>query len=260
MKNNITFVSFHIDIDPEKLQILRKIALTYTYYQPEAFLDLMFDSAEQFHPGCKKIILTDLKTPINVNPDIEIKRFPIESTNVMLEIQKTRAAFLKQADPSSHYIFLDSDILLTTNLESLFEKNFDFALTTRDEYPEMPINGGIIFVHKNGIEATIDFFERIEAEMKNIPQKLHHIWYGDQFAMRDLIGPENLEEVKSDLIQVGKWKILLLPCLIYNFSTPPDIPMNAYYPESKVLHFKGPRKVFMMAYWKNYLKSRKANE
>lgn len=249
----ITFVAFHMEMLQKNVLELRKRLPFFTHYRPEVFLKTMFDSATLFHPQCRKILLADSKLSFSLGSSIEIKKNPIATQKVVLEHQAACVEFLKQADPSSHYVFLDSDILINDHLESIFDNTFDFGLTSRKAHPKMPINTGVIFIHRNGISAAISFFEEVVQVIKKMPQAGLKLWFGDQLAILDLIGGDRIQNHTSEPIQVRDWDILLLPCDLYNFSTDHGISMNAHYPDKKILHFKGPRKVQMLAYWKKYL-------
>jgi lipopolysaccharide biosynthesis glycosyltransferase len=160
--------------------------------------------------------------------------------------------FLKSHEVESDVVLLDSDILINDNLESLFEQEFDVALTIRDEQ-EMPINGGIIYISQKNLAAAINFFQKLYFLYTEKYQEKSQ-WWGDQYALADAIGHQANSNIKPGNIEVDGVKILLLPCEIYNFSPNYESDLDlCELKEQKILHFKGPRKQYMNMYWENYL-------
>lgn len=248
----ITFVTFHVDI--AKSDIKKDTPLdSDNFYNYQNTLKLMFSSVSKFHHDFNRVIMTDLTTDFSFLPsDIHIQRYAIDSREIMLSRLASQLSFLKSHDFSSDIIFLDSDILINHNLESFFTEDFDIALTIRLEQ-EMPINGGIIYISKNSKESANIFFDKLHYSYTNNYKK-NYQWWGDQYALADAIGWKKGEQLEPGLIEVDGIKILLIPCDIYNFSPDYDSELDVCeFKDKKVLHFKGPRKKYMNAYWQYYL-------
>lgn len=256
----ITFASFHATLTPSVMKQIKSVASSFLYYEPDMFLNTMFDSAELFNPGCKKVVLTDLNTPISLPPEIEIHRFNVNPSELKYAIVKSRIEYLKKSGGSSHIIFLDSDILIQANLASTFQQEFDVAVSYREDKNLPPINCGVMMVHQKGCEAGQRFFEKVYQTIQNQTYSFKHLWHSEQLAISAMIGKQNMLERKSDLLIVEGIRILLLPCHSYNYSPPTSQPINAYIPNKKLVHFKGLRKIFMQAYWENFLKNKEHNE
>jgi lipopolysaccharide biosynthesis glycosyltransferase len=249
----ITFVTFHADILDENLEIDTPLDNN-NFYDYQQSINLMFKSVDKFHGDCQKVILTSLETNLSFLPvDIKVKRYPINSREIMLSRLVSQLDFLKNHDFESDVVLLDSDILINGNLESLFDHEFDLALTIRDNQ-EMPINGGIIYVCKKNPAVVINFFERLYLlYMEKYQEKSQ--WWGDQYALADIIGYKENRKFDAGIIDIDNIKVLLLPCEIYNFS-PNNYESNLDVYElkdKKILHFKGQRKPYMSVYWQNYL-------
>lgn len=255
----ITFVTFHVDI--EKNDIEEDTPLdSDNFYNYQKTLELMFSSVSRFHHDFNKVILTDLTTDFSFLPsDIHIQRYAVDSREIMLSRLASQLSFLKSHDFNSDIIFLDSDIIINDNLESFFTEDFDIALTIRLEQ-EMPINGGIIYISKNSKESAHRFFDKLHYLYSNNYKK-NFQWWGDQYALADVIGWKKGEQLEPGRIKIDGIKIILLPCDIYNFSPDYDSELDiCELKEQKVLHFKGPRKKYMNAYWQYYLSEKDSQD
>ena len=248
----ITFVTFHADILEEDIEANTPLDQN-NFYDYQETINLMFQSVDKFHNQSKKVILTNLETNLSFLPvDIKVKRYPIDSREIMLSRLVSQLDFLRNHDFESNVVLLDSDILINENLESLFDNEFDLALTIRDDQ-EMPINGGIIYISKKNPEPVINFFEKLYVLYTEKYQEKSQ-WWGDQYALADVIGYKENTQFESGIIEIDNIKVLLLPCEIYNFSPNYESNLDVYeLKDKKILHFKGPRKQYMSVYWQNYL-------
>jgi hypothetical protein len=258
----ITFVTFYIDPSQDASEyISHNNILLDDRNQYLRMIDLLFRSASLFHPNCKKVILTDLKTELSqVAPDVTIYRTSINPHEVMLGRLISQIDYLKKDDSCSNFLFVDSDILINANLESIFSHDFNVGLTYRIEH-EMPINGGVIFVSERHKLQSLDFFVRV-LQIYQEKYTSHNIWWGDQYALIEAVGQENLtsnisRSSSSVFINIGDIKIALLPCGVYNFSPENTFHSIANELKSKeIIHFKGHRKRLIDIYWITYLAHR----
>ncbi|MEH2255587.1 hypothetical protein, partial [Nostoc sp.] len=248
----ITFVTFHAEVPGEDIEQNTPLDQN-NFYDYQQSINLMFKSIDKFHSYCKKIILTDLDTNLSFLPlDVTVQRYQVDSRTIMLSRLVSQLHFIKSHDFESDIVFLDSDILVNDNIESLFLQEFDLAFTVRDD-KEMPINGGVIYISKLHRKAVVTFFEKLYLlYIEKYRQKSQ--WWGDQYALADAINWQKGSEIHPGTIEIDSIKILLLSCDIYNFSPDYESDLDVYeLKEKKILHFKGPRKKYMSVYWRNYL-------
>ena len=254
----ITFVTFHADLDKNKINQDTPLDKD-NFYNYRSTLELMFKSINFFHAQNRKIILTDKNTNFtNFSSDIEVYRYQFDSHQVMYGRLMCQYQFLLSHDFKSDLIFLDSDILINSNLEDIFLEDFAVGLTIRD-FPEMPINGGVIYINRSYPEQAKLFFSKL---LNSYQEKYldKSQWWGDQYAIADVIRQENLTDRQSDFIEVDKIKILLLECETYNFSPDYKFEVDVFtIHQSKLIHFKGERKKYMATYW-NYNFANSSNE
>lgn len=254
----ITFVTFHIDLTGESAppdmpetssQLLGQGALGYG-----EIMSLMFQSVSVFHADARKVILTDQGSVFTHLPkSVEIWRYEIDSSNVMLSRSYAQLAFLKTHDFKSSVVFLDTDILLNGSLDlSIDWAEFDVALTLRDDPKGMPINGGVMFVSKRRPQAAIDFFEAFY--QRYIDSFLDQAqWWGDQKALVDISTHSGEDSLRLGEKKVGETLLYFLPCDIYNYSPDFEEEIDIYGANlrHKVMHFKGSRKQFMKPFWES---------
>jgi predicted nuclease with TOPRIM domain len=246
----ISFVTFHVDINKNFIEDDTPLDSS-NFYNYQLAIDLMFRSAAYFHPQCHKIILSDLNTNLSYLPsDLEVNRYDLDVNQIMYSRLLAQCKFLQNYDFQTDIILLDSDIIISSNLEDIFvDRDFDIGLTFRDD-PEMPINGGVIYISKNNKESVLSFFQKL----LEIYQEKHHSkaqWWGDQHALVDLVCDDrSISFDSSHYLNVNGVKIALFDCDIYNFSPDYNSDLEVYEKQNKkIIHFKGPRKKFMKDYW-----------
>jgi hypothetical protein len=170
----------------------------------------------------------------------------------MLERAMAQQRYVLASNMAVPMVLLDSDILLNGSLGSVFERNFDVALTWRPNH-EMPINGGLIILNNARPEAAKTFFSKYVTVYRT-KYAGQARWFGDQLALRDCVGLRPEEMGEAEIVERDGCRLLLLPCDTYNFSPP-----NRYrsiccgLPEKVVLHFKGQRKRLMAPFWRAWL-------
>lgn len=239
----ITFAGFHIDLDATVLARIHTLTASVTVVNPLRMLSTMLASAERSNPGCRKVVLTDRKTSFS-GVDVEPVRLDIDPTLAMLSRFRAWSLFCSRAD--SHVAFLDSDILVCADLAHVFEDNFDVALTYR-AWQVTPINAGVVFAHGGSLTRATRFYETaFERNRTDYPNKLQ--WAGNQETLRDMTDRADYSRSDSFIHEQCNFRVKLLPCSTYNFSTP-DERMNGSYPHAKILHFKGRRKDDMIPCW-----------
>lgn len=256
----VTFVTFHIDLPSTDSSGLIPIE---TYVpDPLRYIEAMFLSAELFHPGCEKVLLTDTTTRLEaLAPDIQVIRFPdLNAATPAFSRLQAQIAYLEQLDSPKNLLFLDSDILINANLDALFERPFDVALTYR-LHMKMLFNGGVIFI-KEREHAGSRFLMKIREHFLQ-----HHsrylTWYGFQLSLLTYVHPDRFLGRPTDTLTIDGLRILFLDCATYNFT--PSRKTNAItveYSDKKILHFIGKRKFLFWQYWEKFFlpKLRKREE
>ena len=257
----ITFSTFHVDPKKDSDATLKSNIKNEGDYS--LLIDLMFRSASLFHPDCQRVVLTDYQTDLSyLDKSIKAHRIHVDPNSVPLMYSRLVAQvdYIRSNNFASDMVFLDSDILINSNLESLFKQDFDIALTIRD-LEIMPVNWGVMLVSKNGGQNVIDFFEKILTIFKE-KYFTGDVFWRDQYALMDAIGRDNFFNRSSDVICVDGVKILLIPCDTYNFSPDNNLSKSTYSSiafelrKKQIIHFKGERKKLMYPYWKCYLSHR----
>lgn len=214
----------------------------------------MFRSAELFHPYCNKLVLSDRETCFDELDDgIDIFRSISEADAPMMFSRLLyQINYVRQNGSLNNLVMLDSDILINGDLDSLFDQDFDIALTYR-QHQDMPINWGVMFISRCHPERVAKFLEKVLSVYR---EKYFNsdIFWCDQYALMDVIGLNQFNQRQSDFIEIDGTRILFVPCEVYNYS-PEDNPKTILTPLNgrKILHFKGNRKRFIETYWNAYL-------
>ncbi len=245
----LTFAVFHAELTAEAKSNILKVEPCFVDFPAQQLIEVLFASIRRFHPHCRTAILTDLKTEFPISPESDLFRYDLDTNFIGLSRTKAQVAFLKQRENPGSVIFLDYDMLVQGDLNPLFNQPFDVALTYRAHIT--PINGGVIIIHENGFDRGLAFMEKVLKISLEKPR--YYAWYGNQRALLRAIGIDAFFKRKSDTLTIGQTHILLLPCSLYNFSTEDD-QMEDYYPDKKILHFKGARKPFLLPYFEKYIK------
>ena len=251
----INFVTFYMDVTDRTMADIHRTTSTITVTEPHRYIRTMFASARLFHPDCRSIILSDRATPFPPGEDIEVIRYELDRGQPMLSRSIAWLDYLRAAD--GHTIFLDSDLLINGDLAHVFAADFAVALTYRDGDKKWPINAGVNFAHGARLDKAAAFHETWLKEFRVVHGE-RSVWGGDQDSLRELFAAVDFAREDSFNWRLGELDIRFLPCARYNFSTARAHEMGGYYPEAKVLHFKGKRKPFMLPYWRQYLKREKA--
>lgn len=223
-----------------------------------SMIEMLFRSARIFHRNPICTLLTDRQTNMDkLGTGFQRRNFAIDHRALILSRSLAQFEYVNQFDFSHPLLLIDSDILVNGSIASIFDTDFDVALTWRNN-KLMPINGGLIILNNRRPDAVRDFFRRfISIYQASYSDSQNSHWYGDQLALRDMthLSLEDFSDYK--IMVVNGCRILLLSCDVYNFS-----PKNKYQEicsdlSGKVLlHFKGERKRLMGHFWKAWIKAR----
>ncbi|MDP4822517.1 MAG: hypothetical protein NWR47_01055 [Aestuariivirgaceae bacterium] len=194
-------------------------------------------------------ILTDHQTAVCGSLGCHhVVRGDIDQSEVMLARARLQYQFILDHDFRTPVIFIDTDILVFKDIRHLFDQPFDIGLTVRAN-EEMPVNGGILFVNNKNPEAARQFFRQllslIEAQGKD-----ERNWYGDQYALAQIIGKRLAQDGTGTVIEAAGARILILPSDRYNYSPKASRP-NLFkgLDDISVYHFKGRSRTYMKAFW-----------
>ena len=250
------FVTFHADRPSESFGAHPNANLASSEYME--MIDLLCRSARIFHPGAECTLLTDKATRVTgLSGPINRVDSTIDHKALMLSRTLAQADYLAKSTFSRPMAFVDSDILVNASLARVFKVDFDVALTWRIN-KAMPINGGLMLLNNRRPERVRAFFQRF------VSIYLEHYanesgWFGDQLALRDVVGLSHRVLSKSKLIDSGGVRVLMLPCDTHNFS-PDNLYAEIATPlaDKAILHFKGPRKRLMAPFWCAHLRHRES--
>lgn len=192
------------------------------------YLEKMLESVRK-HFALPIVMMTDLSTPECDVDKVVRKDFT--------GIAYSRIAHLAEY-PHEELISLDTDLIVKGNMEHVFEKPFDIALTLRDSVNLADIRRGEKTPTKNGeLYNTGVFFSRgtrfFEKALKWLETRDDRVkqWGGEQRSMNYVA-----------LNETEDFDILNLPCRLYNWSPGAGYSEN---PKAYVYHYKGGRKRFM---------------
>jgi len=252
------FVSFHAD-----RPAVGGGAHPHTNLESDGYmqmLDLLFRSARLFHPGAVCTLLTDAATRLRlVRGPVRRVDAPIDHARLMLSRAQAQLRLVEASDFARPLVLLDSDILLNGSLRSVFAEDFDVALTWRASV-DQPINGGLLLLGNHRPEAARRFFRRyVELYQERHAGDGRATWYGDQLALRDVVGLGYQQMSGTDMVEIDGCRVRLLPCATHNFS--PDNRLAAIadgLADKCVLHFKGQRKRLMAPFWSTFLQPRES--
>jgi hypothetical protein len=177
-------------------------------------------SAARYMPNAKFIShrIPAPKVPVNVS------HTHFTSNTVKLEIWKEE---MDRADEP--IVFADCDMLATGDLSTVFEKDFDVALT--DRYGQKyPINGGMVYAKPNDrAREFLALWAQANRRLYEDPQE-HKIWRDKYAGMNQASLGFVLEKYKFDA------KVIQIPCSRWNAC---DADWVNFDEDVKVCHIKG---------------------
>jgi len=244
----ITFVTFFVKLTDEELQFIQKINPYFEEMDPDSTFSLLYQSAKKFHSECRFVILTDEKTEFALE-GAEIRRYPIERLKVALSKLQAVSQFLENNNDNTHYVIMDTDMLIQKNLDPLFDGTFSIGLSYR--LHPYPLNGGLTLISQGHREEGRIFTDDIIRLVEKKKESLHS-WWGGQKALIEYFRLDRFVTRKSDLMTCKGIPFRFFPCETVNFT--PDFENGLKeIPIPYIIHFKGKRKSFMPPYWEKYL-------
>ena len=244
-KKKINFVAFHVDITENTLKIAKNVAKNVESDENNQFLNMMFESVRKFNENHKLYLLTDKHTKFNTACDVNILRYDLDSNFPILSRSQSWFYFIHEYDNPT--IFLDSDILILSDLSTIFDDNFDIGITYRN-WDKWPVNAGIHFVNDINRDLSINFYKEWY-DVFSDKYSYQSVWGGDQDAIHYMLKNINFNRKDEFYYNYKMYKLKLMHCDIYNYSSEMNEKMDIIPKNVKVMHFKGNRKKFMKNVW-----------
>ncbi|MGA8164157.1 MAG: hypothetical protein WB791_03915 [Waddliaceae bacterium] len=266
----IAFVIYHTDLSEKGVEAIgstypatfkldwpkrwKELQKSFLPHIPE-YIDLLFQSTRLCHPDCKCVVLTDRSTSLSLSETIEMHRYDLDRDKPAYMRLLAQRQYLEEAEPSFHILFLDYDMLVQSNLEDITQKEFDVALTHELAYNR--INGSFIMIHAERLEKGKHYFDHIKRQF-HAQFSRYQAWGGVEAAMNAFLQAEKAAIGGKEIHEVEGIRLMILPCEVYNYPyiQPGVLDFPGYFPDKKILHFRGARKEGMFAYWNTYLKPR----
>jgi hypothetical protein len=250
---DLTIMVFHLELeDAYKKVDYVDISFDQSLVNYKAILEYHFQASRMFNPDARIIFICGEGDDVSFVPDdVVIVQLPLRSQWLMYERAVALTAYIHSRSFTSNTVMLDSDAIPNYALKTVFELNFDLALTYRQPSTLMTLNEGVIFVGvgQDGSKSR-KFFERYLATYEQlcvnefVIEKYKEIrrWRGGQLALN---GAGKALGFMSEFDQTYANEALVryLPGEDYNFSIRPGESYSAEQLMRKyILHLKGPMK------------------
>jgi hypothetical protein len=202
----------------------------YQDYTP--YLNVLRASCEKF--GHRHIVITDDE---NI-PDAFVAALP---ESLMKAIIRGQLAYLNSGLAQQDTIFVGADCVLARDPAEVFDMPFDVAFTT-GHFSDCILNTGAIYV-RGGVDARPIWAKAFAA--------MGEEWGDDQKALATVVDPiEVATNVRASNRSVCGLSVLFLPVDPYNLA--PEYPDDDC-TRGVILHFRGPRKAWMVDYCAKWL-------
>lgn len=170
----------------------------------EAHLQMLracFGAAHRAAPAMRRVLVTNASTtlPGDLGAD-HVAIAPIRPDHFMYDRIRLYRDWLDTPAPSrSAAIFIDSDVITCRSPVDAFARPFSLAVTAREGWPAMPVNGGVVFARRTRaavalLDRAVVLYDRIAGHpvLADRFRRLHgsplSAWYGDQMALAALVG------------------------------------------------------------------------
>jgi hypothetical protein len=202
----------------------------YQDYMP--YLNVLRASCEKF--GHQHIVITDDENL----PDAFVAALP---ESLMKAIIRGQLAYLNSGLAQEDTVFVGADCVLARDPAEVFDMPFDVAFTT-GHFSDCILNTGAIYV-RGGVDARPIWAKAFAA--------MGEEWGDDQKALAAVVDPiEVATNVRASNKSVCGLSVLFLPVDPYNLA--PEYPDDDC-TRGVILHFRGPRKAWMVDYCAKWL-------
>lgn len=250
---DLTIIIFHLELeDAYKSVNYIDISFDQSLINYRVILEYHFEASRMFNPDARIIFICGEDDEVSYVPDnVVIVRLPLTSERLMYERVVALTAYTQSKSFTSNTVMLDSDAIPNYSLKTVFELNFDVALTYRQPSTLMTLNEGVIFVGlgEDGRKSQ-KFFERYLATYEKLCENefvIEHYkeirrWRGGQLALNGA-GKALGFMSEFDHTYANGALVRYLPGDDYNFSVKPgEFYEFEQFMRKYILHLKGPMK------------------
>ncbi|MFL2502361.1 MAG: hypothetical protein ACJ0Q1_05510 [Luminiphilus sp.] len=254
LKNDhqINIFTFHTSVPESASKIsLPDVAVDHGAIDYDVIVEEMIRSALAFQPDAHVFFVTDTLTmPKLEHPRVSVIRLPLQREFPMYERVQAMWAYAHSLLYQKPTVFLDSDAFVNKNINWIFHKDMDLAVTYRGG-GLMPINEGVFFANARDIAAVARFFDHyllIYRRLLSDPvvEKIYgdvRRWRGGQLSLNAIACPLGLPSSLDKAYFLGAM-LEYHPCSELNFSFDYDLKelSKDELLTKSIIHLKGGRK------------------
>ena len=253
--HKINIFTFHTSVPESASKIsLPDVAVDHGAIEYDVICEEMVRSALAFQPDAHVLFVTDADTmPTLEHPRVSVIRLPLEREFPMYERVQAMWAYAHSSLYQRPTVFLDSDAFINKDINWVFHKDMDLAVTYRGG-GLMPINEGVFFANSRDIGAVARFFDHYlliyrrllgDPVVKKIYGDVRR-WRGGQLSLNAITCPLGLPNSLDTAFFLNS-QIDYHPCSELNFSFDYDLKelSKAELATKSIIHLKGGRKVLL---------------
>ena len=253
--HQINIFTFHTSVPESASKIsLPDVAVDHGAIDYDVICEEMVRSALAFQPDAHVLFVTDADTmPTLEHPRVSVIRLPLEREFPMYERVQAMWAYAHSSLYQRPTVFLDSDAFINKDINWVFHKDMDLAVTYRGG-GLMPINEGVFFANSRDIGAVARFFDHYlliyrrllgDPVVKKIYGDVRR-WRGGQLSLNAITCPLGLPNSLDTAFFLNS-QIDYHPCSELNFSFDYDLKelSKAELATKSIIHLKGGRKVLL---------------
>jgi hypothetical protein len=253
--HKINIFTFHTSVPESASKIsLPDVAIDHGAVDYDVICEEMIRSALAFQPDAHVFFVTDAETmPKLEHPRVSVIRLPLQREFPMYERVQAMWAYAHSSLYQKPTVFLDSDAFINKDINWVFHKDMDLAVTFRGG-GLMPINEGVFFANDRDTAAVARFFDHyllIYRRLLSDPvvKKIYgdvRRWRGGQLSLNAITCPLGLPSSLDKAFFLNA-RIDYHPCSELNFSFDYDLKelSKAELATKSIIHLKGGRKVLL---------------
>lgn len=260
----VTFLTYYVKPPPEELEKIKasyKLLHRKSYAvkeDPDEIISIMFASAKKYHPDARCCLITDKTSQFNLDPSIEIIRYPRKTYKLDLEILRALIFYLKTAKEEVNTIFLEWDQVVQSNISHMFTVKYDLYLPFR-RIPPTPFDDSIIGISSGDYAGVIDFFMHVLKEYKMLKSQYFRYWLGKSMIFSIMLfNPMIKSSRRYKRVIAFRFKNIMIAVLnAKKYSRKLLVEETKQYQEdSHVVHFSNKKCRYMKEYWEKFVKDR----
>ena len=253
--HQINIFTFHTSVPESASKIsLPDVAIDHGAVDYDVICEEMIRSALAFQPGAHVFFVTDADTmPRLAHPRVSVIRLPLQREFPMYERVQAMWAYAHSSLYQKPTVFLDSDAFINKDINWVFHKDMDLAVTYRGG-GLMPINEGVFFTNDRDTAAVARFFDHyllVYRRLLSDPVVTEiygdvRRWRGGQLSLNAVACPLGVPCSLDTSFFLGA-KIGYYPCSDLNFSFEYERKQlsKAELAAKSIIHLKGARKVLL---------------